>query len=58
MTCLRWGGEGLIYTGSQDRTIKVYAAENVRAVHISPSPFLLLLMVLYSLLVLFSYEVR
>lgn len=32
VTCLRWGGEGLIFTGSQDRTIKVYAAADVRQV--------------------------
>ena len=25
VTCLRWGGEGLIMSGSQDRTIKVYS---------------------------------
>lgn len=31
VTCLRWGGDGLIYTGSQDRMVKVYAAEDVRA---------------------------
>ncbi|GIY58979.1 notchless protein homolog 1 [Caerostris extrusa] len=24
VTCLRWGGNGLIYSGSQDRTIKVF----------------------------------
>lgn len=24
ITCVRWGGEGLIYTGSQDRLIKVW----------------------------------
>ena len=30
VTCLRWGGEGLIYTGSQDRTVKVYAEADVR----------------------------
>eukprot|EP00026_Physarum_polycephalum_P008053 Phypoly_transcript_08130.p1 GENE.Phypoly_transcript_08130~~Phypoly_transcript_08130.p1 ORF type:complete len:471 (+),score=19.98 Phypoly_transcript_08130:59-1471(+) len=26
VTCLRWGGMGLIYTGSQDRTIRVHSA--------------------------------
>lgn len=24
MTCVKWGGTGLIYTSSQDRTIKVF----------------------------------
>ncbi|CAI2347312.1 unnamed protein product [Caenorhabditis sp. 36 PRJEB53466] len=28
VTCLRWGGEGLIYTGSQDRTVKMWRAED------------------------------
>eukprot|EP00002_Diphylleia_rotans_P037246 TRINITY_DN82_c0_g1_i1.p1 TRINITY_DN82_c0_g1~~TRINITY_DN82_c0_g1_i1.p1 ORF type:complete len:504 (-),score=89.12 TRINITY_DN82_c0_g1_i1:1349-2860(-) len=32
VTCVRWGGEGLIYTGSQDRSIKVWAAENGKLV--------------------------
>jgi len=27
VTCVRWGGMGLIYTGSQDRTVKVYNEE-------------------------------
>ncbi|XP_044731051.1 notchless protein homolog 1 [Chrysoperla carnea] len=26
VTCIKWGGAGLIYTGSQDRTIKVWRA--------------------------------
>lgn len=26
MTCVKWGGEGLIYTASQDRSIKVFEA--------------------------------
>ncbi|VDN04808.1 unnamed protein product [Thelazia callipaeda] len=26
VTCVKWGGEGLIYSGSQDRTIKVWRA--------------------------------
>jgi len=30
--CVRWGGEGLLYTGSRDRTIKVWAVE---APHVS-----------------------
>ena len=25
ITCVRWGGEGLIYTASQDRTVKVFS---------------------------------
>ena len=29
VTCVKWGGEGLIYTSSQDRTIKVWRAEDV-----------------------------
>uniref|UniRef100_A0A1I7ZTI3 WD_REPEATS_REGION domain-containing protein n=1 Tax=Steinernema glaseri TaxID=37863 RepID=A0A1I7ZTI3_9BILA len=28
VTCLRWGGEGLLYSGSQDRTIKVWRVED------------------------------
>lgn len=24
VTCVKWGGEGLIYTASQDKTIKVW----------------------------------
>ncbi|KAM3719713.1 Notchless protein [Dirofilaria immitis] len=28
VTCVKWGGQGLIYTGSQDRTIKVWRAED------------------------------
>lgn len=27
ITCVKWSGEGLIYTGSQDRTIKVWTPE-------------------------------
>lgn len=27
--CIRWGGEGLIYSASQDRTIKVWRDEDV-----------------------------
>ena len=25
VTCVRWGGEGLIYTSSRDRTIKIWS---------------------------------
>lgn len=28
VTCLRWGGDNLIYTGSQDTTIKVWRADD------------------------------
>ncbi|XP_012275046.1 notchless protein homolog 1 [Orussus abietinus] len=28
VTCVRWGGTGLIYSGSQDRTIKVWRASD------------------------------
>ncbi|EFO25997.1 WD-repeat protein HUSSY-07 [Loa loa] len=28
VTCVKWGGQGLIYTGSQDRTIKVWRADD------------------------------
>ena len=26
VTCMRWGGQGRLYTGSQDRTVKVWSA--------------------------------
>ena len=29
VTGIKWGGEGLIYTASQDRTIKVWRAKDV-----------------------------
>ena len=29
VTCVKWGGEGLIYTASQDRTIKVWRPDDV-----------------------------
>ncbi|KAG1673476.1 Notchless 1 [Nymphon striatum] len=29
VTCVRWGGSGLIYSGSQDRTIKVWRSEDI-----------------------------
>nr|XP_055189090.1 notchless protein homolog 1 isoform X2 [Nyctereutes procyonoides] len=28
VTCLRWGGDGLLYSASQDRTIKVWRAHD------------------------------
>lgn len=28
ISCVRWSGEGLIYTGSRDRTIKVWDAKD------------------------------
>lgn len=31
VTCVKWGGEGLLYTSSQDRTIKVWRAQDVRS---------------------------
>lgn len=31
VTCVKWGGEGLLFTASQDRTIKVWRAKDVRA---------------------------
>uniref|UniRef100_A0AAR2IUW5 Notchless protein homolog 1 n=1 Tax=Pygocentrus nattereri TaxID=42514 RepID=A0AAR2IUW5_PYGNA len=30
VTCVKWGGDGLLYTSSQDRTIKVWRAKDVR----------------------------
>ena len=32
VTCLRWGGEGLLYSGSQDRTVKVWAPDESKLV--------------------------
>jgi ribosome assembly protein 4 len=29
VTCVKWGGAGLLYSSSQDRTIKVWRAEDV-----------------------------
>ena len=29
VTCVQWGGEGLLYTSSQDRTIRVWRAADV-----------------------------
>jgi ribosome assembly protein 4 len=29
VSCIRWGGEGLIYTASRDRTIKVWRPSDV-----------------------------
>lgn len=39
--CVKWGGEGLIYTGSRDRTIKVWATEGTTRVSTVPvkAPF-------------------
>lgn len=31
VTCLRWGGDGLLYSASQDRTLKVWRVHDVRA---------------------------
>ena len=30
VTCVQWGGEGLLYTSSRDRTIKVWRPKDVR----------------------------
>lgn len=30
MTCVAWGGEGVIYSGSQDQTVKLWSAKNGR----------------------------
>ena len=32
VTCVQWGGEGLLYTSSQDRTIKVWRARDVSGI--------------------------
>lgn len=29
VTCVKWGGDGLIYSSSQDRTIKVWRSQDV-----------------------------
>lgn len=29
VTCVKWGGDGLLYTSSQDRTVKVWRAKDV-----------------------------
>lgn len=31
VTCVKWGGDGLIYSSSQDRTIKVWRSQDVSA---------------------------
>ena len=31
VTSIRWGGDGLIYSGSQDRTIKMWRDSDVRS---------------------------
>ncbi|MEQ2183665.1 hypothetical protein GOODEAATRI_000427 [Goodea atripinnis] len=30
VTCVKWGGDGLLYTSSQDRTVKVWRPKDVR----------------------------
>lgn len=35
VTCVQWGGEGLLYTSSQDRSIKVWRAIDVCTIIIS-----------------------
>lgn len=37
VTCVKWGGDGLLYTSSQDRTVKVWRAKDVRANVLSES---------------------
>ncbi|KAI9593901.1 WD40-repeat-containing domain protein [Syncephalis fuscata] len=34
VTCVRWGGNGFIYTGSQDKSIMVWSAENGKLVKV------------------------
>lgn len=29
VTCVKWGGDGLLYTSSHDRTVKVWRAKDV-----------------------------
>lgn len=29
VTCVKWGGDGLLYSSSQDRTIKVWRSQDV-----------------------------
>lgn len=31
VTCVKWGGDGLLYTSSQDRTVKVWRAKDASA---------------------------
>lgn len=35
VTCVKWGGRGLIYSASQDRSIKVWRASDVGFTNIS-----------------------
>lgn len=35
VTVVKWGGTGLLYTSSQDRTIKVWRAKDVRKIFVS-----------------------
>ncbi|GIY33527.1 notchless protein homolog 1 [Caerostris extrusa] len=37
VTCVRWGENGLIYSGSQDRTIKVFRGSDVRKIFLNLS---------------------
>ena len=32
VSCVRWGGDGLLFSGSQDRTIKVWAPDETKLV--------------------------
>lgn len=33
VTCVKWGGDGLLYSSSQDRTIKVWRTQDVSEVY-------------------------
>jgi ribosome assembly protein 4 len=32
VTCIKWGGSGLLYSSSQDRTIKVWRPDDVSSI--------------------------
>lgn len=38
VTCVKWGGDGLLYTSSQDRTVKVWRAKDVSDYKAAISP--------------------
>ena len=40
VSCVRWGGTGLIYTGSHDKTVKIWNAEKGVLVHTPSQPML------------------
>jgi hypothetical protein len=41
ISCVKWSGEGLIYTASRDRTIKVWDAKDVRFYQLPPTAIFL-----------------